>query len=275
MGEPYLSYADTLFCDRAIIGSWQRNDRILPYTSASTMDHGWAWRIDFPDVVTRGYVFSSAFCSDEDAAEELKRKNPEFGDDPDLRVLRFPSGRYQRNWVRNVLAVGNASGFVEPLEATSLHLIIEQLYNFCWAMSDADARPGPDLHDLLNHRFALVWDDVRDFLALHYKFNHHSDTPFWRHCREETPLGGAADMVEAYGQIGPSRLLGNLLPGGGMFGYGGYMSMLVGMQVPTEARSTLSDREARVWRAHRDGYRKAAALAPRMRPALAQAHRGA
>ena len=127
--EPYLSYADTLFCDRAVIGSWRRNDEILPYTTATTMDHGWAWRIDFPDAVTRGYVFSSAFCSDEDASQELRAKNPELGDD--LRVLAFPSGRYMRHWVRNVVAVGNASGFVEPLEATALHLIVEQIAEAC------------------------------------------------------------------------------------------------------------------------------------------------
>ena len=223
--------------------------------------------------MTRGYVFSSAFCSDDEAAEELKAKNPELGEDPDLRVLRFPSGRYERHWVRNVVAVGNASGFVEPLEATSLHLIIEQLYNLTWALRDSDARPSPELRDLLNVRFGLVWDDVRDFLALHYKYNYHSDTPFWRHCREETPLGGAADLVDAYGRIGPSRLLGNLLAGGGMFGYGGYMAMLVGMQLPTEMRTTLSDREAKAWRAHRDTHRKAATLAPPMRRALANAHR--
>ena len=273
LGEPWLSYQDALFCDRAVIGSWQRDDLIRPYTTVTTMDDGWAWRIDFPEVVTRGYVFSSAFCSDDEAAEELKAKNPELGEDPDLRVLRFPSGRYERHWVRNVVAVGNASGFVEPLEATSLHLIIEQLYNLTWALRDADARPGPELHDLLNDRFGRVWDDVRDFLALHYKYNYHSDTPFWRHCREETPLGGAADLVDAYGRIGPSRLLGNLVTGGGMFGYGGYMAMLVGMQVPTEMRTTLSDREAKAWRAHRDTHRKAATLAPPMRRALANAHR--
>ena len=163
LGEPYLSYADTLFCDRAVIGSWQRDDQILPYTTASTMDYGWAWRIDFPDLVTRGYVFSSAFCSDEDAAQELQAKNPELGDD--LRVIEFPSGRYARHWVRNVFAVGNASGFVEPLEATALHLIVEQLYKLADGLIDSDAVPTPGLRDLLNQAFQIGWDDVRDFLA--------------------------------------------------------------------------------------------------------------
>ena len=271
LGEPYLSYADTLFCDRAVIGSWQRDDQIQPYTTASTMDHGWAWRIDFPDVVTRGYVFSSAFCSDEEAARELQAKNPELGADPDLRVLRFPSGRYARHWVRNVVAVGNASGFVEPLEATALHCIVEQLYQLADGLIDADGAPTPGLRDLLNAAFQRNWDDVRDFLALHYKFNDHADTPFWRHCRAETSLGGAAALVEAYERVGPSRLLSRLIPGE-YFEYDGYTSMLVGMRVPTAARRPLSSQEAKAWATLQRRMRTAAAQTLPMREALERAH---
>ena len=267
--EPYLSYADTLFCDRAVVGSWRRNDQILPYTTASTMDHGWAWRIDFPDVVTRGYVFSSAFCSDEDASQELRAKNPELGDD--LRVLAFPSGRYARHWVRNVVAVGNASGFVEPLEATALHLIIEQIYKLTDGLIDADATPTTDLRDLLNEAFQTGWDDVRDFLALHYKYNYHADTPFWRHCRAETSLGGASELVEAYERLGPSLLLKRLI-NGEYFEYEGYTSMLVGLRVPTDARRELSGEEARAWQAYQRGVRNSAVRTMPMREALERAH---
>ena len=271
LGEPYLSYSDTLFCDRAVIGSWQRDDQIRPYTTASTMDHGWAWRIDFPDLVTRGYVFSSAFCSDDDAARELKEKNPELGEDPDLRVLRFPSGRYARHWVRNVVAVGNASGFVEPLEATALHCIVEQLYKLADGLIDADGAPTPGQRDLLNAAFQTNWDDVRDFLALHYKFNDHADTPFWRHCRAEISLGGAAALVEAYERVGPSRLLSRLIPGE-YFEYDGYTSMLVGMRVPTAARRPLSSQEAKAWATLQRRMRTAAAQTLPMREALERAH---
>ncbi len=269
LGEPYLSYADTLFCDRAVIGSWQRDDQILPYTTASTMDHGWAWRIDFPDRVTRGYVFSSAFCSDEDAAQELQAKNPELGDD--LRVIAFPSGRYARHWVRNVFAVGNASGFVEPLEATALHLIVEQLYKLADGLIDTDAVPTLGLRDLLNAAFQTGWDDVRDFLALHYKYNYHSDSPFWRHCRAETSLGGATKLVEAYERVGPSLLLSRLIQGE-YFEYEGYTSMLVGLRVPTAARRELSSDEAKAWATYQKGVRDSAARTMPMREALERAH---
>ena len=270
--EPYISYGDALFCDRAVIGSWERDDAVRPYTTMTTMDHGWAWRIDFAEAVTRGYVFSSQFVSDDAAAQELKEKNPELGEDPDLRVLRFPSGRRARHVVRNVAAVGNASGFVEPLEATSLHLIVEQLYELAWGLIDTNNRLTSELRDLLNEHFEVLWDDVRDFLALHYKYNFHSDSLFWQHCREETPLGHAEPLVAAYRELGPSRLLGRLQRSGGIFGFGGYMAMLVGMQLPTDARVELTPQEAKAWRAVQNGHRKEAAQTMAMRPALARAH---
>lgn len=274
LNEPWISYRDALFCDSTVLGSWRRDDEVRPYTTMTTMNHGWAWRIDFPDIVTRGYVYSSAFCSEDEAATELRERNPELAE-AELRTLSFPTGRYARFWVRNVAAVGNASGFVEPLEATSLHLIIEQLYNLAWALVDADGRPSDELRNLLNERFASTWDDVRDFLALHYRYNAKLDTPFWSHCRAETPLGAAAELVEHYARLGPSRLLGRLLPNVTIFGYGGYMSMLLGLRVPTEARAELSDGERRIWREHQQRNRRSAQLTLPMRQALAEAHRSA
>ena len=272
LGEPYVSYGDALFCDRAVIGSWERDDAIRPYTTTSTMEHGWAWRIDIPEAVTRGYVYSSQFVSDEDAAQELTEKNPELGEDPDLRVLRFPSGRRERNVVRNVAAVGNASGFVEPLEATSLQLIIEQVFTLASGLIDTNHRLTPQLRNALNQLFVELWDDVRDFLALHYKYNFHSDSPFWRHCREETPLGRAEALVGMYRELGPSLLLGRLMNRIGIFEFGGYLTMLVAMQLPTDARVELTPQEAKAWRAVQDGHRRAAAQAMAMRPALAHAN---
>lgn len=270
--EPSVSYQDALFCDRAVVGSWERDDAVKPYTTISTMEHGWAWRIEFAEAVTRGYVYASQFVSDDDAAQELREKNPELGEDPDLRVLRFPSGRRERNVVRNVAAVGNASGFVEPLEATSLHLIVEQIHNLALGLIDTNHRLTPSLRDLLNAHFVGLWDDVRDFLALHYKYNFHSDSPFWRHCREETPLGRIEAMVEMYRELGPSRLLGRVMHPGTIFGLGGYLAMLVGMQLPTEARVELTPAEAKAWRAVQDGHRKEAAQTLQMRPALERAY---
>ncbi len=277
LDEPYLSYRDVLYCDRAVVGSWSRSDfpeddTIRPYTTMTTMKHGWCWRIDFEDQVTRGYVYSSQFCSEEEAEFELRALQPQLAG-ADLRLLKFPSGRRERYVVENVVAVGNASGFVEPLEATSLHLIIEQLYNLAWALTDSDGVMTDSLRYLLNERFASTWDDVRDFLALHYKFNEHQDTPFWRHCRAESPLGQIQDMVDCYAEVGPSRLLARLTSNATIFGYAGYASMLLGLRVPTSLEPQLSRRERERWDQYRKSNAVAASQTLQMRQALNRAYR--
>ena len=276
--EPYISYRDVLYCDRAVVGSWSRadfpeDDTIRPYTTMTTMKHGWCWRIDFEDAVTRGYVYSSQFCSEEEAEFELRALQPQLAG-ADLRLLKFPSGRRERYVVENVVAVGNASGFVEPLEATSLHLIIEQLYNLTWALTDSDRILTDSLRNLLNERFASTWDDVRDFLALHYKYNEHQDTPFWRHCRAESPLGSLEDMVDHYAEVGPSRLLARLTSNATIFGYGGYASMLLGLRVPTTVKREITHRERQRWDAYRKSNAVAASQTLQMRQALNRAYRG-
>ncbi|MFP6613560.1 MAG: tryptophan halogenase family protein [Pirellulales bacterium] len=266
MGERYVNYGDTLFCDRAVIGSWVRDDEILPFTTAETMNHGWCWRIEFRDVVTRGYVYSSKFCSDDEAMREMKEKNPALGDD--LSVIKFRCGRYENFWVNNVAAVGNASGFVEPLEATALHLIIEQIRFVVQSLCDSDCRVAPAMREVENERFRRIWDDTRDFLAVHYRFNRMLDTPFWQHCREHTDLGGAQRLVDYYRDAGPSGLNNIVMEPRSIFGYVGYITMLVGQRVATNVRRQLTDRERKAWEAYRNVVKHNVTLAVPMREAL-------
>jgi tryptophan halogenase len=103
LGEPFTSFSSSLFCDRAVVGGWQRTDEaIKPYTTCETMASGWAWQIEHETRINRGYVYSSAFISDEEAELELRRLNPKIGP---TRVIRFVSGCHERSWVKNVVAV--------------------------------------------------------------------------------------------------------------------------------------------------------------------------
>ncbi len=141
--ESYISFQKVLFCDRAVLGSWQRTDEpIKPYTTAETMNSGWCWQIEHLDHINRGYVYSSHFISDEDAEREFRGKNPKV---EKTRLVKFPSGRYVRQWVKNVAAVGNASGFVEPLEATSLSLICDQARLLAQFLLESDMEPNSAL----------------------------------------------------------------------------------------------------------------------------------
>jgi len=167
LNEPFISFADTLFCDRAIVASRERNpsEAIEPYTTAETYDNGWCWRIDHEHHINRGYVHSSQYMSEADAEAEFRRKNPNFGPH---RVVRFRSGRYRRAWVGNVVAVGNAGGFVEPLEATALMLLSVQSRALVQMLMDCFLMPTSQMRDLHNNFIGGHWDDTRNFLAIHY-----------------------------------------------------------------------------------------------------------
>jgi tryptophan halogenase len=234
MKEPYISFDKSLFNDRAILASWDRTtEPTLPYTTAETMDAGWAWRIDHERTINRGYVYSSAHISDEQARDEFAGKNPgaRIGD----RIIRFRSGRYERAWVGNVLAVGNACGFVEPLEATALMLLCWQCQTFVDLVRYVS--PTPSIRNLFNRTWQLAWDDVRDFLTLHYKINTRLDTPYWKQCRAEADASCIGELLEFYDENGPTGFNRYILKNPAtQFGIEGYLVMLVGNKVPHRNR---------------------------------------
>ena len=258
LGEPFLSYRRSLFVDRAVIGGWPRTtEPIKPYTTAETMDSGWCWQIEHEKWINRGYVYSSAHISDEDALAEFLRKNPQVANEP--RVVRFRSGRYERMWVKNVVAIGNASGFVEPLEATALQAICDQSRTLAAALGDSDFDPSPGVIALYNQFRALAWDNIRDFLAVHYRFNTRLDTPFWRDCRETCDLAGVTELCAFYQENGPSALGKSIFVSPhNSWGHEGFMAMLVGQCVPYSRVHTPGAAERQQWLARADAHAAAA-----------------
>jgi tryptophan halogenase len=248
LNEPFLDYGDSLFCDRAVIGGWSRTDEsIKPYTVAETMAAGWCWQIEHENWINRGYVYSSKFISDEAALQEFLAKNPKASNQP--RVVKYRTGRYVRNWVGNVVGIGNAVGFVEPLEATALQIICVEATTLAESLVDSLCQPPPTLIELYNRYNAQAWDDIRDFLAVHYKFNTRLDTPFWKAARSDTKLHGAEFLVKFYQENGPSVVAGaQLLHQSNSFGMDGYLAMLVGQQVPHAKPFTPPARELETWR---------------------------
>jgi tryptophan halogenase len=254
LAEPYLSYERSLFCDRAVIGGWPRtSEPLLPYTTAETMDAGWCWQIEHEHWINRGYVYSSSFISDEAAHDELVRKNPKVTEDGrQLRVVKFRAGRYARMWIGNVVGIGNASGFVEPLEATALATITVQCRSLAFTLFDCMGHPTPSLAMLYNKLICESWDEIRDFIALHYKFNTRLETPFWRACQNETDLAGAAPLVAFFQENGPTAIHeATMLRAASIFGMEGYLAMLVGQKVPYRAGHQPSPGHWQRWQKHR------------------------
>jgi len=192
-------------------------------------------------------VYCSRFLDDDSARAELLRKNPKIANEP--RLVKFPSFRLARHWVGNVVAIGNASGFVEPLEATALSAICVQARTVAETLLDSGGETKPSMIRICNELNANAWDDIRDFLAVHYAFNTRLDTPFWQTCRAEVDLAGAGRIVEYYRENGPTSLGKHLLLSSiNSFGLDGYLALLVGQMVPYERVAAPSPEETKAWR---------------------------
>jgi tryptophan halogenase len=247
LGEPRVDYSSTLACDRAVVGGWARPPGVpmLSYTLSDTMDAGWCWRIDHPDRINRGYVYSSAFISDDAAEQELRLKNPGIGP---TRIVKFTSGRFDRSWVKNVVAIGNASGFVEPLEATSLAIIASRCQLMVELLQDSGCTLRPAMGALFNQNSAAIWDAVRDFLSLHYRFNTRLSTPFWVNRQNETNMGNAQPLVDYVQQMGPSpALTAAFVAIGAVFNASGYLAILTGLRMPTRYCYQPTALELTIW----------------------------
>jgi tryptophan halogenase len=214
------------------------------------MDAGWAWQIEHEHHVNRGYVYSSQAISDDEAASEFLRKNPKAPASP--RIVKFRSGRYRRQWVDNVVAVGNAGGFVEPLEATALMVVCAECQTLVDFLLHCSLQPTDSMRNLFNRQLDYTWDDIRNFLALHYYVNTRLDTPFWRHCREDTDVSHLAEFLEFYRENGPTGFSRYALPSHeNNFGIEGYLVMLVANKVPYQVKHQPTWAEMEAWNAHR------------------------
>jgi tryptophan halogenase len=267
LNEPFISYASTLFCDRAVIGGWERTTEVIhPYTIAETMNSGWCWQIEHANRINRGYVFSSAFISDEDAEREFREKNPKVGS---TRTVRFVSGRYERSWVKNVVAIGNASGFVEPLEATALVIHATRAAVLAETLEESDLDPTEQCAKTFNSLACRIWDSTRRFLATHYRFNTRYNTPFWQHCREHTDMAGAECYVDWYRHMGPTPFAAAaLMDRLDVFGVEGYLTTLLGQCVPHRATFTPRPAEISRWNSVRQQYAARARLGMTVAEAL-------
>ena len=255
--EPFLPFDRSLFCDRAVVGGWERgeNEPILPYTVSDTMECGWAWRIDHPERINRGYVYSSAHLDEDRASAELMAKNPNIRS---TRLVRFRSGRHRRFWVHNVVAIGNSGAFVEPLEATAIMCICSQCRWLVDGLIDSQLSPPPTLRVLYNRFVGGLWDEIREFLGLHYKLNDRLDNPFWQRCRHETELGAAAELIDFYRENGASGIGKVLLSQDSPFGIEGYYAMLVGMRAPMDRPHSPDATERKAWLARLARHREIA-----------------
>ncbi|MFT4955957.1 MAG: tryptophan halogenase [Brevundimonas sp.] len=197
----YEDWTRWLPCDRAAAVPCESVADFTPYTRSTAREAGWQWRIPLQHRTGNGYVYSSNHITDEQAAHTLL-SNLDGKALADPRFLRFVTGRRKEAWVKNVVAIGLASGFIEPLESTSIHLIQSGIAKLMQMFPDKRFEPAD--RERFNRMTQLETEQVRDFIILHYHLTERDDTPFWDRCRTmDVPdsLKEKYRLFEGYGRI--------------------------------------------------------------------------
>jgi len=201
LGAGFEDWSRWLPCDRALAVPCASVSPLTPYTRATARLAGWQWRIPLQHRIGNGHVFCSAFM-DEDEAARLLLANLDGEPLADPRPIRFKAGMRKKAWVKNVIAVGLSSGFLEPLESTSIHLIqsaLSRLLKFLPRKEMIEA----DIAEY-NRQSAFEYEKIRDFIILHFKATQRNDTPYWDYLREMSVPDYLTDkiaMFESYGRI--------------------------------------------------------------------------
>jgi tryptophan 7-halogenase len=197
----YDDWSHWLPCDRAVAMPCANDGPPLPYTRSTAREAGWQWRIPLQHRIGNGYVYCSQFMEDDKAAELLsQRLDGKALGDP--RPLRFTTGRRKLNWNKNVVAVGLSSGFMEPLESTSIHMIQANISKLLALFPDKNFDPATI--DEFNRVSVNETERIRDFLILHYKLTTRDDAELWRYCANmDIPdsLQWKIDHFRSYGRL--------------------------------------------------------------------------
>lgn len=191
----YTDWSHWLLCNRAVAMPSTYEGNPPPYTRSLAMEAGWQWRIPLQHRNGNGYVYCSDYISDDEAIAKL-RENLEGEALADPKLIKFKTGTRKKYWEKNVFALGLASGFMEPLESTSIYLVqfcIESLYNHFPQQKHSEA-----LSKKVNELILNVQERMRDFLILHYYANKRIGQPFWDYCRTMEIPKSLSDRIEEY-----------------------------------------------------------------------------
>jgi tryptophan halogenase len=201
LGVGLIDWSDQLLCDRAVAVQTENTGDTHPFTLSEALGHGWRWRIPLQHRAGNGYVYSSRFLSDEAAVATLRSKlQGRLLTEP--AIIPFKTGMRARMWEKNCLALGLAAGFIEPLESTAIHLVYRAVDYLARFFPDQDCDPA--LAAEFNRRMGAEYEEVKDFIVLHYCLSQRDDTPFWQACRQApvpATLRARLDLFRASGVL--------------------------------------------------------------------------
>jgi tryptophan halogenase len=206
---PYESWKQFFPCDRAVSVQSGHSGRMVPYMISTARESGWSWHIPLQNRLSSGYVFSSEHCSDSQARKILldSVRGEPLGEP---HFIPFRTGIRQQMWKKNCIALGLAAGFLEPLESTAIHLItrsVQFLMELFPNFSQGE-QEWPGLASEYNARMRRDYEEVRDFIVLHYCLTKRTDTEFWRRCQTipvPEDLEEKIGLFETHGQLSVSH----------------------------------------------------------------------
>ncbi|RYY41933.1 MAG: tryptophan 7-halogenase, partial [Sphingomonadales bacterium] len=236
LGAGWDDWSDWLPCDRAWAVPSERAEDFTPFTRATARAAGWQWRIPLQHRTGNGYVFASRFL-DEGQARDDALAGLDGAPLAEPRLLRFQAGRRREAWRGNCVAIGLASGFLEPLESTSIFLIQAAVHDLVTLLPSARGDTvDPRLAAEFNRLFALQYDRVRDFLVLHYAANSRVGEPLWDHLRTiklPDSLSQKIALFEARGTVPNYQF--------GLFSRDSWLAVLIGQGVTPRGYDRLAD----------------------------------
>ena len=197
--EPFIPFAESLLCDRAVAMQVPKDIQkvgINPYTTATALSAGWVWNIPLYGRDGTGYVYSSAFLSEAEAEAEFRKHLGSASDGLNALHIRMRVGRNRNSWVKNCVAIGLSSGFVEPLESTGIFFIQHGIEELVAHFPDKDFED--EVVSSYNRAVARCIDGVREFLTMHYVGSTRADTPFWKATNELLLPGDLGERLKLW-----------------------------------------------------------------------------
>jgi len=221
-------------CDRAMAVPCDRVEPLTPLTRSTAREAGWQWRIPLQHRTGNGYVYASEFLSDDEAASLLlSRLDAPAQGDP--RGLRFKACKRNTAWNRNVIAMGLASGFLEPLESTSIYLV-QMGIAFMLALMPDRAEIDPALAREYNRVMDVEYDRIRDFLILHYRATERDDAEIWRYVRAMAIPDSLAEKIERFRHRAHIREYRD-----GLFGPASWQAVFIGQGILPRGQEAMAD----------------------------------
>ena len=199
LGVPFTDWSRWLPCDSAVAIPCTLGGANEPLTRSTARPAGWQWRIPLQHRIGNGHVFSSAHI-DRQAATDLLLANLDGKPLADPNQIAFKAGHRARAWDKNVVALGLAAGFLEPLESTSIHLVQSGIARLMALFPDTACSPVEI--GRFNQETEREYRDIRDFLVLHYRASERDDSEFWRYCRALPPPDGLLEKMEMFRSSG-------------------------------------------------------------------------